>query len=142
MYFVLFRYFHLLLVSLSQTPAPSSAKGWMGQIAFIFSLIYLLISSSSIFCLSLTKNLTEGGIPGPIRECMHVQEPKTCACSLFLIEGGISGQSNENKKYAGYKYNLLQNYSQIKVCMGPKKCMRTQFFIEEGISRQRDKNKR
>jgi hypothetical protein len=29
---------------------------------------------------------------------------KTRACGLFLIEGGISGQSDKNKKYAGCKF--------------------------------------
>jgi hypothetical protein len=31
------------------------------------------------------------------------------ARSLFLLEGGISGQSDKNKKYAGYKFNQPNN---------------------------------
>jgi hypothetical protein len=30
--------------------------------------------------------------------------PKIRLCSLFLLEGGISGQSIKNKKYAKYKF--------------------------------------
>jgi hypothetical protein len=63
--------------------------------------------------------------------------PKTLPRGLFLLEGGISGQS-DNKKYAGYKFiqpNLfLAKSEHARARTSPKTCARGLFFIEGGIS--------
>jgi hypothetical protein len=44
------------------------------------------------------------------RERAHPTQ-KTCTCSLFLLEGGIPGQSDQNKKYAGGQIDHTKKFT-------------------------------
>ena len=62
---------------------------------------------------------------------------KMCARRMFILEGGISGQNDKNKKYAEYiicypKKSANSEHAHART--SPKTCARSLFFIEGGIS--------
>jgi hypothetical protein len=67
--------------------------------------------------------------PNKFQPNRSMHEAKTCACCMFLIEGGISGQSDKNKKSTGYTFMSAKSEC-ASVCKSQKMFVRGLFLIE------------